>query len=319
MARFILIRLVQAALVLAAVSFVVYMLIGLMPGDPVDLAIMSNPHLTSADAARLKALYGLDQPLLQRYGTWAGHALHGDFGYSRLTHHPVLAELGPRILNTLALITCVIPLCLITGLALGLAAARRPGSWGDRAINFAAFAGVSMPPFWLALILILVFSVRLGWLPAGGMGPPVEHPDIASRLPYLVMPVVTLYALNMGVYIRHIRAAMIDSLEQDYIRTARAKGVSERAILWRHALRNALTPLITVTALDLGALFSGALVTETVFGWLGIGKLIYDSVMGNDFNLALVGLLFATAMIVLANLAADIAYALADPRVRLGG
>ena len=312
MLRFIALRLIQAALLLAAVSFIVYMLIGLMPGDPVDLAIMSNPHLNSADAARLKALYGLDRPLLERYLTWAGGALHGDFGYSRLTHESVLHTLWPRLANTALLVGFVVPLCLAIALPLGMLAARHPGTRLDRAINLISFAGVSLPPFWLGLLLILAFAVSLHLLPAGGTGQDVPWPQ---RLRYLVLPVTTLVALNLGLYTRHIRAALGEALNQDYIRTARAKGASEPRILWRHALANAAIPIITIVALDLGALFSGALVTETVFGWLGMGKLIYDSIMGNDYNLALVALLFATLAIILANLVADLAYTMIDPRI----
>ena len=316
MIRTVALRMIEAAIVLAAVSFAVYMLIGLMPGDPLDQAIMSNPHLSSADATRLKAVYGLDQPLLTRYGHWAMAALHGDFGYSRATHQPVLAALWPRVANTALLIACVVPLCLACALPLGIRAARTPGSPADNLINLAALSGVSMPPFWLALLLVLLFSVRLHWLPAGGMSPPVDRPTMAMRLPYIVLPVATLVLLNLGMYTRHVRSAMIDALGQDYIRTARAKGVGDARVLWRHALRNAMLPLVTVTALDLGMLFSGALVTETVFGYLGMGKLIYDSIMGNDYNLALVALLFATAMIILANLTADLLYMWLDPRIR---
>ncbi len=312
-------RLVEAAVVLAAVSFAIYMLIGLMPGDPLDQAIMSNPHLTTADAARLKALYGLDQPLPTRYEHWIASALHGDFGYSRATHQPVLQALWPRAANTAVLIACVVPLSLALAVPLGIRAARRPGSRIDSVLNFIAFSGISMPPFWLALLLVLLFSVKLQLLPAGGMSPPVDNPTLLMRLPYLVLPVVTLTMLNLGMYMRHVRSAMIESLGQDYIRTARAKGASQRRIVWVHALRNALLPLVTITALDLGMLFSGALVTETVFGYLGMGKLIYDSIMGNDYNLALVALLFATAMIILANLIADLLYAWLDPRIQATG
>jgi peptide/nickel transport system permease protein len=211
-----------------------------------------------------------------------------------------------------------VPLCLALALPLGILAARRPGSPLDTIINLLCFSGISVPPFWLALLLILIFAVTLGWLPAGGMSAPGSH-GLIAKLPYMIMPVITLTALNLGIYTRHIRAAMIEALEQDYIRTARAKGASETRVLWRHALRNALTPIVTVVALDLGALFSGALITETMFGWLGMGKLIYDSIMGNDFNMALVALLVATAMIVLFNLLADIAYATLDPRVTYRG
>jgi len=312
--RFIVVRLLQMAAVLAVMSFVIYALIGLMPGDPIDVMIASNPHLTAADAARLKALYGLDRPLAERYLAWARAALAGDFGYSRLYVKPALDVLMPRLANTALLMGASLVLALAVALPLGIAAARRPGSWLDFIVNLGAIGFISVPSFWLALMLILVFAVALGLLPAGGVAT-VGDGGIIDRARHLALPVATLTLASLGGHLRYIRAAMIETLNQDYIRTARAKGAGELRVLLGHALRNALIPVITVVALSFGALFSGALVTETMFAYPGMGKLIYDAVMGNDFNLALAGLLLATAMTLIANLGADIAYAATDPRI----
>jgi peptide/nickel transport system permease protein len=314
MLRFAVHRALQALLVLAVMSFVVYILIGLMPGDPIDIMLSGNPEMTSADADRLRRLYGLDQPLWRRYLAWAGNALAGDFGYSRVHGVPVEAILLPRLANTLVLIGAALVLALAIALPLGVVAAGRAGGRLDTAINLGCFAGISVPPFWLALLLIMLFAVALDWLPAGGTGA-LEAETAGERVRYMVLPVLTLTLASIAAYTRHIRAAMLEALGQDYMRTAAAKGLRPARALWRHGLPNALLPLITLIALDFGMLFSGALVTETMFGYLGMGKLIYDSVLGNDFNLALVGLLVATAMTLVANLGADVGYAALDPRV----
>jgi len=317
MIRFTAIRLVEIAAMLVLMSFVIYGLIGLMPGDPIDLMMSADPHLTAADLARLKALYGVDKPLLERYLAWAQAALSGDLGYSRLFSAPVAATLLPRLLNSLVLLGSSFVIAFLVSLGLGIAAARRPGSRFDAAVNFAAFAGVSLPTFWLALILILVFAQGLGWLPASGMTG-AGNGDAADRLRHLVLPVATLTIASIGGYTRYVRASMRDALGQDHIRTARAKGASEARIVWRHALRGALVPIATILALSFGSLVSGALVTEEMFAYPGMGKLIFDAVMGNDYNLALAALLLATAVTMLANLGADLAYAWLDPRVSLG-
>ena len=314
MTRFLLTRLLQVLVVLAIMSFVIYGLIGLMPGDPINMMLAADPHLTAADVARLKALQGLDQPLMKRYLAWAGAALAGNFGYSRLYATTALAALAPRLANTALLMGVSFALALVLALPLGALAARRPGSALDTAANLLAFAGISVPPFWLALMLILAFAVALGWLPAGGIAT-IGDGGVLDRLRHLVLPVSVLTLASLGTYLRYMRAAMIEALRQDYVRTARAKGASTARILWGHALRNALVPVITVIALSFGSLFSGALITETMFAYPGMGKLIYDAILGNDFNLALAGLLFATLLVLLSNLAADIAYAAADPRI----
>ncbi len=306
-------RLAESLFVLLIMSFIIYGLIGLMPGDPIDLMISSDPKLTPEDAQRLRRLHGLDRPILERYATWLGAALGGDFGYSRIHARPVMEVLLPRLGNSLLLMGLSFLIALAIALPAGIVAALKPRSPLDHAINLLAFAGISIPPFWLAILLIMLFAVTLGWLPAGGMG----EGGLASALSHLVLPVLAMTLLTVGGIIRFMRAAMIEALRQDYVRTARAKGLSTYQVLVGHVLRNAMIPVATILALNFGSLFSGALVTETMFGYLGMGKTIYDSILGNDFNLALVGLLFATLTTLLANLAADLAYGWLDPRISL--
>jgi len=312
MIRFLAMRLLQAALVLTAMSFIVYALIGLMPGDPIDLMIGADPDITTADAARLRELYGLDRPIIERYGNWLNAALAGDLGHSRLQARPVLEVIGPALGNTLILLGLALTLSLAIALPAGIIAAMRLYSRLDYAINLTAFAGISLPPFWLALLLIILFAVLLGVLPAGGVATTGGFWEHAR---HLVLPVASLTLASVGGHTRYVRAAMIEVLRQDYVRTARAKGLSEARVVVGHALRNALIPVVTIVALDLGMLVSGALITETIFAVPGMGKLIYDSIMGNDFNVALVALLFATGVTLAGNLVADVAYVRLDPRI----
>jgi peptide/nickel transport system permease protein len=314
MIRFVAIRLVEIAAMLALLSFAIYALIGLMPGDPIDLMRSSDPRMSAADVARLKAIHGVDRPLVERYLDWAGAALAGDLGYSRLFGQPVLATVLPRLANSLLLMGTSFTLAFSLALVLGTAAARRPSSRLDTAVNLCSFAGISMPSFWLALLLILLFAVELGWLPASGIGTAGDG-GFGDRVRHLVLPVATLTLANLGPYTRFVRAAMRDALAQDHIRTARAKGAGEVRVVVHHALRSALIPLVTMLALSCGALVSGALVTETMFSYPGMGKLVFDAVMGNDYNLALATLLLAAGTTMAANLAADIAYVWLDPRV----
>ena len=316
MIRFLGQRLFEALAVLFLMSFAIYGLIGLMPGDPIDLMINADPKLTPDDAARLKALYGLDRPIIERYWNWLGAALGGDLSYSRVYTKPVMEILVPRLGNTALLLGVSLLISLAIAIPLGVYAALKPYSKVDYAVNMFCFAGISVPPFWLALLLILCFAVVLGWLPAGGMLT-VGDGGALDRLQYMILPVLTLTIHSVGGFTRFMRASMMETLRQDYVRTARAKGLSETRVVTGHALRNALTPLVTVVALSFGGLFSGALITETMFGWRGMGKTIFDAIMGNDFNLALVGLLLATGFTLLGNFFADLCYAWLDPRVTL--
>ena len=314
MLRFTAGRLVESLIVLLIMSFVVYGLIGLMPGDPIDLMIAANPNLTPADGERLKALHGLDKPIVERYGNWLAAALQGDFGYSRTYTRPALEILAPRLVNTIVLMGLSLFFAILLAIPMGVYAALRPYSKADYAINLFCFAGISIPSFWFALLCIILFSVYLGWLPAGGMET-VGDGSLLDRAQYLAMPVLVLTLATIGSFTRFMRASMIQTLRQDYIRTARAKGVGLTRLLMGHALRNALLPLVTVIGLSFGTLFSGALITEIMFSWLGMGKMMYDAILGNDFNLALVGLLFATGATLLGNFLADVAQVALDPRV----
>jgi peptide/nickel transport system permease protein len=315
MIRYILQRLGESAVVIALMSFVIYALIGLMPGDPIDLMINSDPRLTPADAARLRAVYGLDRPLVDRYLSWAAAAIGGDFGNSRLHVRPVLDVMPGFLLNTVKLMGLSFVLSVAIAIPAGVIAARRQNSRLDHAINLLCFAGISVPVFWLALMLIILFSVMMPILPASGIASVGGGGGLWDAARHLVLPVATLTIFSVGSYTRFVRAAMIEVLRQDYIRTARAKGAGPSRIVWVHALRNAMIPVVTVIALSFGTLFSGALITETMFAYPGMGKLIYDSIMGNDYNIALVTLLFATAVTLAANLLADLAYAWLDPRI----
>lgn len=314
MLRHILLRLLQSVLILLIMSFLLYGLISLMPGDPVSLMAAGSPTMTPEDVIRLKALYGIDRPWTLRYAHWLGAVLSGDLGYSRLSAQSVAGTLLHPLLNSLALMAASLALALLVALPVGVAAALRQGRTVDHLLNLAAFAAISLPVFWLGLVGIIIFAVGLAWLPASGVES-VGDGGTIDRLRHLALPVLALAVAGFGHYMRYMRQAMIGVLRQDWIRTARAKGLSWPQVVLRHALRSALIPVVTVLALDLGTLFSGIVVTETVFAYPGMGKLIYDAVMGADYNLALAGLMLATSVTLAGSLLADCAYGLLDPRI----
>lgn len=311
----------QTLVVVVGLSFFCYFLMGLMPGDPVDMMVASNPQMTSEDVIRLKHLYGLDQPLTTRYAHWAKSILNGDLGYSRTYRVPVAEILGPRLLNTfiLSMLALVISLCV--AIPLGVYSATKSGETLDHVLSLFSFAGIAVPTFWLSIVLIIVFSVKLNMFPAGGTSTVgVETQGliavIIDRLRYLALPALALSIVSTGRFVRFVRSAMIESLHNDYIRTAKAKGLSRQQIIWQHGFRNALIPLITVVSLSFSSVFSGALITETVFSYQGAGKLVYDSIIGNDYNVAMVSFLISVSMVLIMNLIADVLYAKADPRIR---
>ena len=316
MIRFLLARLFGAGVVLVAMSGVVFALIGLMPGDPVAAEISANPDMTQASMAQLRQVYGADEPILQRYWHWVGGALHGDLGFSVAQHRPVAQIVPVALGNTVALTGTAFAMAILISLALGIVAALYRDRWPDRLIALLAYIGISVPSFWLGLMLIYLFAVILGWLPAGGM--PRTGDGVLGTLTHLALPVLTLAIVEVGAPIRYVRAAMLEVLGQDYIRAANARGLSRPRVVLRHALRNAMIPVVTVIANGIGYLFSGALLTETIFAWRGMGQLILEAVMNNDYNLALVCLLFVTATVLAANILADIAYSWLDPRIALG-
>jgi len=319
MTGFILRRLAQTVVVIALLSFFCYFLMTLMPGDPIDEMVAANPNMTAEDAQRLRELHGLDQPTYKRYWSWVTMIAGGDLGYSRTYRVPVSEILGRSLLNTSLLAGTALVLSLLVAVPLGVWAALRKGSRVDYFVNLFAFAGISVPSFWIAIVLILVFAVYIPIFPAGGTSSidfgmtPGEA--IIDRARHLVLPVLSLSFLSIGTFVRYTRAAMIDALSNDYIRTARAKGLSWERVLVVHGFRNALIPLITIVTLSFSTLFSGAIITETVFAYDGVGRLVFLSIQRNDFNVAMVAFMISVSWVLLMNFAADLLYGLADPRI----
>lgn len=320
MTNYILRRLLQTAAVIVVLSFVCFYLMSLMPGDPIDIMISSNPKITAADVARLKSLYGLDQPVTTRYVNWVSNIVKGDLGYSRTYRVPVEEIMGPRLMNTFWLSLASLVLSLAIALPLGIYSALKPGSKFDYIVNFFSFAGISIPSFWLALVLIILFAVKIPILPAGGTVTITDEPlgfwaEVLDRSKYLILPVLSLSIQQIGRFSRFARSTMVEVMRNDFIRTAKAKGLNRQAVIWNHGFRNALIPLITILALSFSSLFSGAILTETVFAYQGVGKLVYDSIVGNDYNVAMISFVISVSMVLLANFVADILYGVADPRI----
>jgi peptide/nickel transport system permease protein len=319
MTGFVLRRLLQMLVVIGLLSFFCYFLMTLMPGDPIDEMIASNPNMTSEDAQRLRELHGLDQPAYVRYWNWVKMIAGGDLGYSRTYRVPVSEILGRSLLNTSLLAGAALVLSLLVAVPLGVWAALRKGSRVDYFVNLFAFAGISVPSFWIAIVLILAFAVYLPVFPAGGTSSidfgMTAAESLADRARHLVLPVLSLSFLSIGTFVRYTRAAMIEAMSNDYIRTARAKGLSWDRVLIVHGFRNALIPLITIVALSFSTLFSGAIITETVFAYDGVGRLVFLSIQRNDFNVAMVAFMISVSWVLLMNFAADLLYGLADPRI----
>lgn len=320
MSAFITRRILQTLVVIAILSYVCFYLMTLMPGDPVDMMVASNPKITAEDVARLKSLYGLDQPTYKRYGNWMGSILQGDLGYSRTYRVPVQELMGPRLWNTFLLSFASLAISIAIAVPLGIISALRPGSRTDYIVNFFSFGGISIPSFWLAIVLIIIFAVKIPILPAGGTQTIGSEnlgfwANFWDRSIYLILPVASLAIQQIGRFSRFTRSAMLEALRNDFIRTARAKGLSRNTVIWKHAFRNALIPLITILALSFSGLFSGAILTETVFAYQGVGKLVYDSIIGNDYNVAMISFVISVSMVLIMNLIADLLYGFADPRI----
>ena len=315
-ARVLVNRLLAAIPLLLGISLLLFLVVHLAPGGPLDV-YADNPSVTPAALERLSIAYGLDKPLPVQYGLWLKAMLTGDWGYSIRTGRPVLTELIERLGPTMQLGAAAMAVALVGALALGTLAAARAGGWIDRTIDAATLSGLSMPAFWLALVLQYLFSVRLGWLPSAGMET-IGDSSFGDWLAHLVMPATVLAIVTTAGWTRYIRAGMIDVLARDYIRTAYAKGLSEREVLIRHALRNAVIPAISIIALDLASLISGAVITEAVFAWPGIGSLFVQSMDGRDYPVLMGVLMMGSAAVILANIVGDLLQAALDPRLRNG-
>jgi peptide/nickel transport system permease protein len=297
---------------LVFVSMLIFGLQQLLPGDPA--VILAGEERDPAVVAHLRETLHLDEPLPMRYGRWVWGVLHGDLGESVRSQEPVRQLIAEKLPVTIELAALAITVAIVIGVPAGIASAVGRGTWWDHAANAFALWGISTPNFWLGILLILLFSVQLGWLPASGYVSPFE--DLRANLAAMVMPAFVLGNAIAAVLMRHTRSAMLQVLSSDYVRTARAKGLAERTVVLKHALRNALTPVITLGALELGTLLSGAVLTEQVFTIPGFGKLIVDAVFNRDYAVVQgVVLVTATAYILL-NLLADLAYVAVNPRLR---
>lgn len=309
-------RILLAIPMLLAISFVSFAIMQGVPGGPLAI-YRNNPNVRAEDLARLEKQLGLDQPMTTQYAIWLRNLATGNWGRSLASGLPVTEMIGERIGNTFYLMGTAFILTMLIAIPIGVLSAIKRYSFFDHAATLFSFLGFSVPIFWLGLVAIIVFAVWLGWLPAGGMRTINAEFSVMDRLRYLILPASLMAFHSAAQYSRYVRASMLEVIRQDYITTARAKGQSERNVIYRHALRNALIPLITVVALDLPALFSGALLIETVFAWPGMGRLFWNSATRFDYPV-LMGIIITTALLVIAsNLIADVLYAVADPRVRL--
>lgn len=321
MAGYIIRRLGYGVLLMAGVVILNFFLIRLAPGDPAEVIAGDMGGATAEMLASIRADYGLDQPLYVQLGRYLGDMAQGDLGESYFFNRPVAELIGARIGPTLLLVIAAQVIAIVIGTAAGVLAARRPNGPLSGVVTVISTIGYAVPVFWLGIMLIILFASIIPIFPVEGMA------DIRLRdaswlvrmidiLQHLALPAFSLAVIFLAIYARLARASMLDVLGADYVRTARAKGASERSVLFRHALRNAALPIITVAGLQFGGLISGALLVETVFNWPGMGTLAFDAILRRDYTLLLGVLFFAAAMVVIANIVTDLAYRIADPRLR---
>jgi peptide/nickel transport system permease protein len=313
--RYIVRRLLQAVPLLLAISAVAFAILKAQPGGPLA-AYEGNPDFTEADRLRLEHAFGLDQPLPLQYLTWLGSFVRLDWGYSFASHQPVLVAIGERLPNTLYLMGTVFVVVILIAIPVGVITALKQYSWLDHVVTGVVFTFLSTPTFWLGLLLIILFGLQLHWLPLGGIQTLGQPFDVGDRLKHLILPVATIALVQMGGHVRYLRASMLETIGQDYMRTARAKGLGERVVVLRHALKNAAIPFVTIVALDMPELFIGAVITEQIFGWPGMGRLFIDSAFRSDYPVLQGILAVSSAFIVLSNLVADVMYGWLDPRIR---
>ena len=314
MARYIAKRLLLLIPVLFGISVLVFLIMAMIPGDPA-LAIL-GAYATPDSMAKLNAELGLDKPLLQQYFIWLGNLLTGDFGRSYNLNRPVLDEVLERLGPTLLLASCALLLCTLLGILAGVISAVRQYGWPDKLITLFVLIGISTPAFWLGLVLILLFAVHWQLLPASGMVTPYAGGGVMDVLRHLILPASALALVATGVIARLSRASMLEVLRQDYIRTARAKGLHESRVIYRHAFKNALVTIVPVIGIQAGFVLGGAVYIETVFQWPGIGRMLVTAITTRDILLVQGGVLIVAACYVLFNLLADVTQYWLDPRIK---
>ena len=307
-------RLLSAIPVLLIISFVTFALMQALPGGPLS-AYENNPEIKAEDIERLRHELGLDRPMHIQYFVWLTNFLKGDWGYSYATKRPVLAEIWDRLPNTIYLTGLSLIVSLCVAVPVGIISATKQYSWFDHVVTMLTYIGRSMPVFYSGLLLIIVFSIWLRWLPSGGMQTLGKEFSFLDALRHLILPLFSLSMLLAAKYVRFLRTSMLEVIHQDYIRTARSKGVGERFVVYKHAFRNAAIPLVTIVAVDLPVLFAGALFTETIYSWPGVGRLFYDASIRFDYPIVMGCVLTIALAVVISNLLADMIYAMLDPRI----
>jgi len=314
MGAYILRRLISAVPVLLGITIIVFLIMAMIPGDPATAIL--GAYATPENVEKLNRDLGLDAPLVQRYFIWLGNMLTGDFGRSYSLNRPVLDEVLERFSATLILAGVSFVLCSILGILAGVVSAARQYGLADKVITFTVLIGISVPSFFLGMMMILLFAVRLRWLPVSGMFAVYRGGDLADLLKHLVMPAFALSVVATGVIARLSRSAMLEVLRQDYIRTARAKGVPERRVIMGHALRAAMVSIIPVLGIQAGFVLSGAVYIEMVFQWPGVGRMLVDAILKRDILLVQGGVVFVAACYVLFNILVDVTQSLLDPRIK---
>jgi peptide/nickel transport system permease protein len=320
MTRYLLRRVLEAVPLLFLITAAVFLILQLLPAGPLSV-YENDPGMSAEDLHRLEERFGLHEPIPVRYAKWVGTIGRGDLGYSLVTHQPVGKMIGDRLPNTIYLMGIAFVFTLLIAFPIGIVSAVRQYSWIDHVGTLFSFVGHSVPTFWSGLLVIIVFSVKfrewgLPSLPASGMSTLGGGGGVADHLAHLVLPVGVLAFFNAAHYTRYIRSSMLDMIRQDFVRTARAKGLAEWVLIWRHVLKNAALPVVTVITLDIPLLFSGAVVTESIFAWPGMGRLFLESAFRFDYAV-LMGVVTITAgLVIFSTLVADVIYAWLDPRIR---
>jgi peptide/nickel transport system permease protein len=311
-------RLIYAIPTLLGISVIVFLITRLSPGDPVRLYTFGALNVTEEDIQALREHYGLNKPIYEQYGSWLLQVLQGDFGKSLQYNRPALPLLLERLPATLQLAVSALALQLLIGVPLGVVAALKRGTWIDNVVRFFGVIGHAVPTFWLGLVMIIVFAVTFRIMPSQGVLT-VGHDvwDIPDRIKHIIMPAFVLALAGIANYSRYLRTETLDVISQDYVRTAHAKGLSERTVVYVHALRNALIPMVTALGGILAALVSGALVVEQVFTWPGVGQFTYAAARSKDYPVIMAGVMLASVLLVISYLVRDVMYAVVDPRIKV--
>lgn len=307
-------------IVMIGITIIVFLIIQLAPGDPIEAMLALNPNTSQEDIELKREALGLNDPIYIQYFSYMKGVIHGDFGISIQYDRPVKDLIGERMWNTFAITFTALTISVLIAVPIGVISATKQYSIFDYTTTTFAFFGVSIPSFFFGLILMKVFSVNMGVLPASGMQTAgnsfVGLQKLADYVIHAIMPITVLALINVARFTRFTRSSMLEVIKQDYIRTARAKGLKEKIVIYKHALRNALIPVITIIGTSIAYLFSGALIVETVFSWPGLGKMIYSSTMARDYYIMMGINIFIAFLVILGNLLADLLYALVDPRIK---